>query len=72
MSRIDNNTLSQLQHTGKASGGAAYPDLTDVSGASGSELLQRQQQRSLEVMLVARLSTIQGTYTLIIVLYLFV
>ena len=76
MSRIDNHTLSQLKSAGgnnnnsnssSNNSSTAYPDLTEVSAsaASGGDLLQLQQQRDLEVMLVARLRTIQGEQPLI-------
>mmetsp|Transcript_35227 Transcript_35227/g.65701 ORF Transcript_35227/g.65701 Transcript_35227/m.65701 type:complete len:766 (-) Transcript_35227:1175-3472(-) len=57
MNQVTNTTLSQLT----SSDNAVYPDLTDASGAVGGvDKINLEQQRTLEVMLVARLRTIQG------------
>jgi hypothetical protein len=56
MHSIDNSTLLKLT----SSDTTVYPDLTEVKGTSGGDELQLKQQRNLEVMLVARLRTIQG------------
>lgn len=53
---ITNSTLAQLM----AGQNTAYPDLTDVGEERGGDVLHLQQQRTLEVLLVARLRTIQG------------
>lgn len=60
VSQITNATLTHLTPEN-----TTYPDLTDANNAGGIDKINLEQQRSLEVLLVARLRTIQGVVTFI-------
>ena len=56
MNQVDNNTMMQInsQHS------TSFPELTDVSNGESCHSIQLEQQRRLEIMLVARLKIVQG------------